>query len=55
MRSIKNNKVNNSHINFARNCMIELITKNEFSSEYPEITSRYLNKIDEILNRYRRR
>jgi hypothetical protein len=55
MKSLKNKIRSNSHINFARNCMIELITKKDLNSEISIISSSDLAKIEQILNRYRSR
>jgi hypothetical protein len=55
MRSIKNKIMNNSHINFARNCMIELLSKKDEPTGFREISSLDLHKIEEILNRYKPR
>jgi hypothetical protein len=53
MRSLKNKTVNNSHVNFARNCMIQLLTKT-LSDGVTQITSQDLDKIDNILRKYKR-
>ena len=53
MRSIKNKIRNNSHINFARNCMIELLSK-KIGDGVSEISSYDINKIDDILKRYKK-
>lgn len=54
MRSIKNKIRNHSHINFARNCMIEFLSKKDVNG-VSEISSLDLRKIDGILDRYKPR
>jgi hypothetical protein len=52
MKSLKNRFRNNSHINFAKNCMIELLSK-RIGDGVSQITSDDLNKINTILNKYK--
>lgn len=52
MRSIKNRSRKMLYINFARNCMIELVSKK--SGGVNEISSSDLVKIEQILNKYKR-
>ena len=54
MRSLKNRFRNNSHINFARNCMIQLMSKT-ISEGVSQITTDDMNKINSILNKYKKK
>lgn len=54
MRSIKHKKRRMSYINFARNCMIQLLTKKSSDdSLLSEISSEDIRTIENILNKYK--
>lgn len=54
MKSLKNRYRNNSHINFARNCMIELMSK-PTNNGLTQICNDDLIKIENILIRYKQK
>ncbi len=52
MKSLKNRYRNNSHINFARNCMIQLLE--EKLKGLNDISSDDLIRIEQILSKYKK-
>jgi hypothetical protein len=52
MRNINKSRLTIRNINFARNCMIELVSKS--TNGIKEISSSDLNRINEILSKYMR-